>query len=1148
MLFFFDVTHAFVLAEATRTLSLAGEEVHQIGDPLWLGFTAIPRGFSVCEQTISIVAPPLSTACLSKPVNVISDLSEDTRFCGRPYVQSSPNVRFYAGVPITSPEGINIGAFCALDDVQREGLDDVEKEFMRDMSSTIMTHLTLVRAKAEQKRETRMVTALGRFVQDSSGLREPKRTDEDPDEFQDGHTGSVRLVDTELSAEPESYLEQAPRRLSKELYPTLNLPDRVETLSSPSPPASVQSHQDEIPQSEEFDSGTKYYDDDPAARSMVEDLRNEVIPTNIQRTFERAAREVRDAIGVDGVVFLDASIGTFGGLRDARNSVPRGESNGTTLNGYSFADDPVLWANRGTSTPNTCYVLGSSLSYDMPFDITETNITEPLLESLLAKYPSGKIWTFEGQGFESEDMTDSANEGSASSSRRQPSTPGAARDRWERRAHAEEIQRLFPRVRSFGFVGMWDHVRERWFAGGIFWTSSPFRVLSVESELLYISAFCDVIMTETKHLEAERSDKAKMDFLSSISHELRSPLHGILGSTECLQEQEQSMDIATELLVSQIESCGRTLLGEYRRVESPLSAYISTDNLPKDIIDHLLEYSRINFSTTPAPKPEIKGTETSSLEDKQFQHLAPVASTNGHVALDTITEEVIDAAVFSFLSGRDATHRDHVSVMIDIDSPGSSKWKCQMVTGGWKRICMNIVTNALKYTQRGYIHVGLQTTLIPNSGDQLAAVFTVSDSGKGMTKEFLKNHLFRAFSQEDSLSSGIGLGMNLVAKIVQTFGGKIDVQSEQGVGTRVTVYVPLQQAHLSQGVVLPRNKSKLHIRRKAVCVVDRLNIHGCQSSELVSTGDATAARAHALMVATIEKSCGQLGLKVCRNGTSTSDHAQLSIMLQSDLTALLQDPEKSDVKTSLGRKPLVVICESSHAERRLRKSKVSLVARQVVEYLAQPCGPNKLEKAIASCLTRQANVMTTNPIQNDTNKDILSTPDTSSKDVPLPPVITTLPSRPATPSLEVSSSNDGLVLLLVDDNPVNLQLLKTYASKRGFPRHLASNGLEAVEVYKETHLLTEPSSSHPGVPNVVLMDINMPICDGYEATKRIRAYEHEYGLTPATIIALTGLGSADAQREAYACGFDLFLTKPVQLKKLTALLEGLKKDRQGSRA
>lgn len=67
----------------------------------------------------------------------------------------------------------------------------------------------------------------------------------------------------------------------------------------------------------------------------------------------------------------------------------------------------------------------------------------------------------------------------------------------------------------------------------------------------------------------------------------------------------------------------------------------------------------------------------------------------------------------------------------------------------------------------------------------------------------------------------------------------------------------------------------------------------------------------------------------------------------------------------------------------------------------------------------------------------------------------------------------------------------------------------------------------------------MPICDGFEATRRIREFEKTDGTPPATIIALTGLGDAGAREEAFASGIDLFLTKPVKLKELSKILEGL---------
>ena len=74
----------------------------------------------------------------------------------------------------------------------------------------------------------------------------------------------------------------------------------------------------------------------------------------------------------------------------------------------------------------------------------------------------------------------------------------------------------------------------------------------------------------------------------------------------------------------------------------------------------------------------------------------------------------------------------------------------------------------------------------------------------------------------------------------------------------------------------------------------------------------------------------------------------------------------------------------------------------------------------------------------------------------------------------------------------------------------------------------------------------MPVCDGFEATRLIRAFEQQHGLQPTYIIALTGLGSASAQQEAFSSGVDLFFTKPVRLKELTKILDRVRKPEQSS--
>jgi GAF domain-containing protein len=148
MIFFFDSQYAYVIAESTQTMSLHDTSKHAPDDSLWLGFTKIPRGLSVCEVTADLPAAnhgsnardPFSASI----AHIINDMTEDTRFCDRPYVTDGPKARFYAGVPITTPKGINIGAFCVLDDKPRDGLEPDQVEFLRSMASTVMSHLELV--------------------------------------------------------------------------------------------------------------------------------------------------------------------------------------------------------------------------------------------------------------------------------------------------------------------------------------------------------------------------------------------------------------------------------------------------------------------------------------------------------------------------------------------------------------------------------------------------------------------------------------------------------------------------------------------------------------------------------------------------------------------------------------------------------------------------------------------------------------------------------------------------------------------------------------------------------------------------------------------------------------------------------------------
>jgi signal transduction histidine kinase len=103
-----------------------------------------------------------------------------------------------------------------------------------------------------------------------------------------------------------------------------------------------------------------------------------------------------------------------------------------------------------------------------------------------------------------------------------------------KQAEAKALLWMLPGARSVVLFPLWDSHRERWFAGSFAWTTRSTRVLTRTEDLSYLVAFGNSIMADVARLDVIAVDRAKSDFISSISHELRSPLHGILASVEFL--------------------------------------------------------------------------------------------------------------------------------------------------------------------------------------------------------------------------------------------------------------------------------------------------------------------------------------------------------------------------------------------------------------------------------------------------------------------------------------------------------------------------------------------------------------------------------------------------------------------------------------
>ncbi|EMC97329.1 hypothetical protein BAUCODRAFT_88051 [Baudoinia panamericana UAMH 10762] len=1209
MLFFFDSNNAYVLAEATRSLSLVDDSVHDIEDQLWLGHSVIPRGYSICEETVCRL-PSIDEQDLDSPdrsmIHVINDIDQDAQFCDRPFVVDGPKAKFYAGVPITTSKGVNIGAYCCLDDRKHDGLDAKGMAFLRDMAATVMTHLEMVRAKSESERGQLMVSGLGAFIEGAPSLQ---RWEEEAERRERRKRQYRPPFSTTPSTAPKggdttsTIVENAQRSHNADLVPSV---DRPAVDTTPSIPAvSVQASQ--------------------CAKTsrQSEDLREHLVSSSVKTAFQRAANLLREAVDVDGCAFLDATPGTYGGLvetHDGSDQSQTSDAQTSSPDATSTEGESQALGKRSDSRDAPCKVLAASHAPEhcsdhleaLQTDMQATNITEKFLRALMRRHPQGKIWNFneEGEASSESELSDGSPASRSSTDSTEGSVKRTARRRRSRIDDGRELQRLFPGVRCLALVGMWDPNRGRWFSACAVWTFSPLRLFSTESELHYLSAYCDVVMAEVHRLEAINSDKAKSDFISSISHELRSPLHGILGSVEVLQDS--NFDSSGEDLVSQIEICGRTLL---------------------DIVDHLLDYSKINHhikvkEPTGERYADSRTRPRLSSNSERKARLGNMMVLDADVPLDETTEEVVETAVYSFCCsrGKQFILDRKVAVTLEIDRSAELNWRCKLPLGGWKRICINLVSNALKYTSEGFIHVSLRAQPIAGKRKRFNAVFQVRDSGRGMSKDFLENHLFKAFSQEDSLIEGTGLGMSLVAKIVKAMGGKVEVQSEKDVGTTMTVTVPLDygKADKDEQVLVDQRAARTPLNDISIAILATEKAAHDDGKDGKSVHDT----ARSLIMSSIRSNCEQMGVNVVQGSVEAPPSADILLLMEDDYLAKMQSaPLRVD-------KPLLLLCNSAISARKLRvEGRAAGLTTQIVEYIAQPYGNERLIKAIKKCMagpqdregitarsqpatgalsdhqgslvlkgvsdiddmsghaaqlphrskddmahgTFNDGSLQSPPVLSPSLTDGLKTPaigdafksapddylsarSRSTGDQSLSPraVDSGSPKDPTAQLTTKSVRPSGLSLLLVDDNQINLKLLSNYAAKQGHHKIAATDGQQAVNMYKAAciagNFLNGQTGKHgfntsatpPDRPQVILMDINMPVLDGFEATRQIRAFEEKHNIKPAHIIALTGLGSASAQQEAFSSGVDLFLCKPVRLKELTKVLAEIKSSEKDS--
>jgi CheY-like chemotaxis protein/anti-sigma regulatory factor (Ser/Thr protein kinase) len=470
---------------------------------------------------------------------------------------------------------------------------------------------------------------------------------------------------------------------------------------------------------------------------------------------------------------------------------------------------------------------------------------------------------------------------------------------------------------------------------------------------------------------------------------------------------------------------------------------------------------------------------------------------------------------------------DDVVVLVSIDP--LVDFSLHVESGAWRRILMNLFANALKYTTRGQVEVSLEMVTDPGEMSNSHAQnirLVVRDTGKGISKEYLQDRLFTPFAQEDTLTEGTGLGLSIVQQLVASLHGSIDVQSNLGIGTCITVTVPFGP---KTQALSPEHRSSLPANRAVLDPTGRLkgcNLHTLECQTLANIFAAPSTKQSELQIS---------GISATRNLFSTIAGKWLG------MNVLLEPPpETVDGGNDV---PAFVLEHHTHHGDSSRRPEWTLRTRSVAQEqssdvvvtISQPFGPRKLAMALAHAMSSKRTATSArratmdgldfpeeSPMMiEDMQPELHSSPASG---------ITTpqqgIPTRGGDPS-PMPSNSSSRHLLLVDDNAINLKVLSTCVKRIGHTYNQAMDGKQALEACETS---TKPF-------DLIFMDLSMPVMDGCTATREIRQYEFTTGKERTPIVALTALGAEQAKREALESGVDVFMSKPVKMSEVKALLE-----------
>ncbi len=399
-----------------------------------------------------------------------------------------------------------------------------------------------------------------------------------------------------------------------------------------------------------------------------------------------------------------------------------------------------------------------------------------------------------------------------------------------------------------------------------------------------------------------------------------------------------------------------------------------------------------------------------------------------------------------------------------------------------RQVLMNLIGNAIKFTERG--EVGLTATReLDGAGEWLR--IEVRDTGIGIPAE-ARSRLFGAFEQADGSTTrkfgGTGLGLAISKKLVNLMNGEIGVESTPGVGSTFWFRIPIVGA-AAQAPVEPPQVTDLRGRR--VLIVDD-NSTNLRLMELQCSGWGMRA---VLAPSALD------ALEQLRRAHSAGERFDLVLVDQAmpEIDGL-ELARRIRADAQLAATPLILLSSMLETGDAARLGEAGFAAS-----LNKPVREQRLLECVRTVMfgahAQRASVDASPPSALPVTDGHLSR--------------TGLRRRP--------------VVLLAEDNPVNRRVAVRMLESLGYAVDVASNGLEAVEA------LTRREYA------LVFMDCHMPVLDGLEATRRVRALEKDLG-RHARIVALTASAMEDDEKRCLDAGMDAYISKPFKTADLQRVI------------